>query len=61
MNVWKDRCMNDLKEGRFAQVRDSFAYDVSVCEDLEQLLAIARDWVYDLEDIMEELNGDSDA
>ena len=57
MNVWKERCMKDLAEGRFDRVRRSFAYDVSVCESLEQLADIAREWVCDLEDMMEELNG----
>lgn len=61
MNVWKEKCMKDLSEGRFDKIRHSFAYDVGMCEDLEQLLAIAMDWVYDIEDMMEELNDGSDA
>ena len=59
MNVWKEKCMKNLAEGRFDKIRSSFAYDVSSCENMEQLIDIARDWVYDLEDIMEELNGGS--
>ena len=59
MNVWKEKCMKNLAEGRFDKIKSSFAYDVSACENMEQLIDIARDWVYDLEDIMEELNGGS--
>lgn len=57
MNVWKEKCVKDLKEGRLDKIKRSFAYDIGECEDLEQLIGVAREWVYDLEDMEDELNG----
>lgn len=60
MNVWKERCRKELAEGRFWSIRDSFASDITGCVNMEQLIGMASEWLCDLEDMMEEMNGRND-
>ena len=61
MSIFKDICLEAIRNGSLSQVCDYIVDDVRSCEDLDSLISVVFDWLADLEDFREELDDDSNA
>ena len=57
MKVWIDKCVEHLKKGELDSIKRSIAVDVMDCASLEDVKSILEEWIMDIDDIEEVMNG----
>ena len=57
MNVWIDKCVEHLKKGELDSIKRSIAVDVMDCASLEGVKSILEEWIADINDIEEAMDG----
>lgn len=60
MNAWIDRCVESLKKGELDSIKRSICADVMEYDSLEGVKSILEEWVADIDDIKEALDGSRD-
>lgn len=57
MKVWIDKCVEHLKKGELDSIKRSITVDVMDCTSLEDVKSILEEWIVDINDIEEVMNG----
>ena len=57
MKVWIDKCVEHLKKGELDSIKRSIAVDVMDCASLEGVKSILEEWIVDINDIEEAMDG----
>ena len=60
MNIWKDICTRALENGQLGAIKKYIRDDVTAAASLEGVRSVLEEWVADIYDIEEAMNGSCD-